>query len=72
MAEKLWTLPELAEHLGLSPLTLYAWRAKHEGPSSIRVGSRVRYRDSDVEAYLAGLTDRAAVGGGDGGGEVGA
>jgi predicted DNA-binding transcriptional regulator AlpA len=41
-----------AAFLGVSHLTLSDWRTKGEGPTSLKVGRYVRYRRSDLEAWL--------------------
>lgn len=42
-----------AQHLGdLSHRTLEAWRLRGGGPIYIKVGRAVRYRRSDLEAWL--------------------
>jgi len=45
---------ELAEMLGVSIRTVYAWRATDSGPPAMKVGKHLRYRLSDVEKWLAG------------------
>lgn len=50
---RLLTLRETAERLGLSETTLYGWRVHREGPPSFRMGGRVRYREADVERWIA-------------------
>lgn len=58
MAEqKLMTLAEVADYLGIPTATLYSWRSRAEGPVGIRVGRHVRYRPEAVEAYLEAKTD---------------
>jgi predicted DNA-binding transcriptional regulator AlpA len=45
---------EVAEYLGDIPVrTLVQWRYKGIGPKYVKVGKYVRYRWSDVEAWLA-------------------
>lgn len=52
---------EVAEYLGVPKPTLYQWRHKGEGPPALRVGRHLRYRRSDVEAWLeAQASDPAA------------
>jgi hypothetical protein len=36
----------------ISTLTLADWRTKHVGPAHIRVGRLIRYRQSDLDAWL--------------------
>jgi excisionase family DNA binding protein len=42
--------------LGISSVTATKWRAKAKGPPFIKVGRLVRYRNSDVEAWLRACT----------------
>lgn len=51
--ERLMSLPDLSEFLGVPLNTLYRWRYRGEGPKGYRVGRHVRYRRADVEAWLA-------------------
>jgi excisionase family DNA binding protein len=43
---------ELAVYLGVQVSTIRKWRILRKGPKFIKIGSLVRYRKSDVEAYL--------------------
>jgi predicted site-specific integrase-resolvase len=45
--------PDVGELLSVSERTLEYWRYQGRGPAFVRVGKRVRYRLSDVEAFLA-------------------
>lgn len=36
----------------ISPLTLADWRTKRTGPAYIRVGRLIRYRQTDLDAWL--------------------
>lgn len=47
---------EVATFLGVPPRTLGQWRYLGTGPRFVRVGRFVRYRWSDVEAWLANQT----------------
>lgn len=51
--EHLLTAQEVSDYLGVPVGTCYAWRYKRVGPRSIKVGRHLRYRQSDVEAWLA-------------------
>jgi len=42
--------------LGISSVTATKWRAKAKGPPFIKVGRLVRYRRSDVDAWLRAKT----------------
>jgi predicted DNA-binding transcriptional regulator AlpA len=51
--ETLLTLPEVASRLRTPEATLRFWRHKGTGPKSFKVGRRVVYRETDVNAWLA-------------------
>ena len=44
---------ELAEMLGVPVATCRWWRHNGTGPRGFRVGRAVRYRRSDIEAWIA-------------------
>lgn len=50
--DRLLTVQELAEYLGVPVATLYQWRHRREGPPGFRVGRHVRYRWSDVHEWI--------------------
>jgi len=50
--ERLMTLLEVSEMLGIPINTLYRWRVRGEGPTGYRVGRHVRYRRAAVDAWL--------------------
>lgn len=43
---------QVAETLNLSVFTLQRWRVKGRGPAFAKLGSAVRYRRGDVDAWL--------------------
>lgn len=47
---------ELAEQLGVSRSTLQSWRYSGRGPRFIKIGRLIRYRNTDVDAYLRSQT----------------
>lgn len=51
---KLMTIEDLSAYLGVPKNTLYQWRTKGKGPVGRKVGKHVRYRESDVDAWLEG------------------
>jgi excisionase family DNA binding protein len=61
--ERLMTIDDLSEMLGISIETLCGWRHRGEGPQGYRVGRHVRYRRSTVEAWLEGQADRRDISG---------
>ncbi len=50
---KLWTPGEVAERYGLTPKTLRNWRSLGIGPRSIKAGSKVLYRESELARWEA-------------------
>lgn len=52
-------IEEVAERTGVAVSTLRHWRQAKTGPKSARVGRRVVYRASDVEAWLEQQLPRA-------------
>jgi excisionase family DNA binding protein len=56
--ERLMTIADLSAMLGVPIDTLYGWRHRGEGPKGYRVGRHVRYRRSNVEAWLEEQADR--------------
>jgi predicted DNA-binding transcriptional regulator AlpA len=43
---------ELATTCGISVLTLRKWRSLRRGPRFLKIGSLVRYRPEDVNAWI--------------------
>jgi len=54
--QKLMKEAEVAEVLGISTRTIQAWRWKGDGPEYVKVGGSVRYKETDVEAFLRPCT----------------
>lgn len=50
--DKLLDTKQLAEYLGIAVSTILQYRADGTGPQYIKLGHLVRYRISDVEAWL--------------------
>lgn len=46
------TPAEVAKHLTVDVTTLAAWRYKGQGPVFVKLGARVAYLWSDVEAWV--------------------
>lgn len=51
--DPLLTVQQLSDFLDVPVATLYAWRYRREGPPGFRVGRHLRYRWSDVEAWIS-------------------
>jgi DNA-binding transcriptional MerR regulator len=58
--ERLWTVADVAEYLGIPVKTLYDWRTRDYGPSGKRVGKYLRYKAQDVIAWFDALDVDAA------------
>jgi excisionase family DNA binding protein len=56
--DELLTTEEVANWLRVPVATVRQWRANRDGPRGHRVGRHIRYRRSDVEAWLAKRADR--------------
>lgn len=50
---------QLSATLGVPKATIYAWSTSGTGPDRIRIGRHVRFRRSDVDAWLARRTVHA-------------
>lgn len=51
--DRLLTVEDLAEYLGVPVATLYAWRYHRQGPPGFRVGRHLRYRRSDIHEWIS-------------------
>jgi excisionase family DNA binding protein len=60
VVERMMSLAELSELLGVPLSTLYGWRHRGEGPAGYRLGKHVRFRRADVDAWLATQADSAS------------
>ena len=56
--DKLMSLTDVSEMLGIPVHTLYRWRYIGDGPVGYRVGRHVRYRREAVEAWLEQRADQ--------------
>ena len=56
--DRLMSLTDVSEMLGIPVHTLYRWRYKGDGPVGYRVGRHVRYRREAVEAWLEQQVDK--------------
>ena len=60
-SERLMTLLEVSQLLGVPVATLYSWRHRREGPTGYRIGRHVRYRRAAVEAWIETQADQRPV-----------
>jgi len=56
--DKLMSITDVSEMLGIPVHTLYRWRYRGDGPVGYRIGRHVRYRREAVEAWLEQRADR--------------
>ncbi|MFJ6621211.1 helix-turn-helix transcriptional regulator [Kitasatospora sp. NPDC091335] len=54
------TAQELADHLQVPLDTVYGWKHRGQGPKAIKVGRHLRYRWTEVEAWLDDLSSGRA------------
>jgi len=52
LPDRLLTVQDLAEYLGVPATTLYQWRYRQEGPRGFRVGRHIRYKRTDVAEWI--------------------
>jgi excisionase family DNA binding protein len=60
--DRLMTMAEVSDLLGIPVSTLYGWRHRGEGPAGYRIGLHVRYRREAVEAWIETRADNRLVG----------
>ena len=50
--DRLLTVEDLADYLGVPVATIYAWRYHRQGPPGFRVVRHLRFRWNDVELWI--------------------
>lgn len=50
--DRLLTVNDLAEYLGVPVATIYTWRYRRQGPPGFRVGKHLRFRWTDIEEWI--------------------
>ena len=55
--DPLVTITEFAEYLGVPVKTIYEWRQTGRGPVCVRIGRHLKFRLSDVQAWLDSQRD---------------
>jgi excisionase family DNA binding protein len=61
-AEKWVTIQELADELGVDVQTVYQWNHRGTAPRRYRFGGIVRYKRSDIDAWIDAHLDLDATG----------
>lgn len=59
--EKLLSVDEVADYLGIPVNTLYQWRHKNTGPKAFRIGRFLRYDPAAVRGWLADQSEPTGV-----------
>jgi excisionase family DNA binding protein len=54
--DPLWTTADVAAFLSVPVQTIYDWRTRGYGPPGFRLGKHLRFRESDVFAWLDRMT----------------
>ena len=50
--ERLLSVQDLADYLGVPVATIYTWRHRGHGPPGFRAGRHLRFRSSDVAKWI--------------------
>lgn len=50
--DRLWSISDVSEFLGVPVATIYRWRHRGTGPQSIRIGRHLRFRPADVTHWV--------------------
>lgn len=58
--DRLWTVQDLSEFLGIPVDTIRGWRTKNYGPAARKIGKHLRYDPAEVRCWVDGLIDKAA------------
>lgn len=53
--DRLWSVQDVSDYLGVPVATIYAWRSAGTGPPGRRVGKRLRYQPQEVCDWFASL-----------------
>jgi excisionase family DNA binding protein len=59
--DPLRTTEWLAGYVAVPVQTIYQWRLKGTGPRAIKVGKHLRFRQTDVDAWLEAHSDERTV-----------
>lgn len=54
------TINELSEYVNIPVSTLYSWRSRGLGPRAVKLGGQLRWRLTDVDAWIADSADIAS------------
>ena len=51
-SDRLWSVQDVADYLGIPLKTLYNWRTRGVGPRARRVGRYLRYEEQNARAWF--------------------
>ena len=57
--ERWVSIGDLADELSVPVTTVYQWRSRGHGPRGAKFGRHVRFRRSDIDAWIARRLDPA-------------
>lgn len=55
LSERLWSVNDVADYLGIPVQTVYKWRQSGTGPPGYRLGKHLRYDPAVVRAWVRAL-----------------
>lgn len=58
--DRLWSVQDVSDYLGVTAWTVYSWRSAGTGPPGRLIGRRLRYRPQDVRDWVASLPTEIA------------
>ncbi|NAS21571.1 helix-turn-helix domain-containing protein [Herbidospora galbida] len=50
--DRLWSVDDLADFLGVPAGTIYQWRTRRTGPPGRKIGRHLKYLPEDVYAWV--------------------
>ncbi len=54
--DRLWSVQDVSEYLGVPVHTIYSLRSAGTGPAGRMIGRRLRFRPQDVRDWVASLS----------------
>ncbi len=55
--DRLLTLPEVCDYLGITAPTMYSLRHQGRGPLGYKVGRQLRFRRTEIDAWIESQRD---------------
>lgn len=57
--DRLWSIRDVSDFLGVPVGTIYQWRVRSEGPPAMRLGRHLRFHPDAVRRWAASMTSAA-------------